>query len=333
MSATPLPPAPVPQPVTGSTGGAAFFIVLAIEPDPAAEATVRDWCGEVTTLARALSHRIPGGQLRCVVGFGSEAWDRLFGSPRPAELHPFRPLSAGDRHAPATQGDILLHIRAETTDLAFELATRLVSGLGDAVRCIDEVQGFRVFDSRSILGFVDGTENPQGPAADAAALVGAEDPEFTGGSYVMVQKYLHRMAAWNALTVDEQQRVIGRTKQDDLELADDVKPANAHAALTVITDENGEELKIVRANLAFGRPSLGEFGTYFIGYCKTPSITERMLENMVIGDPPGNYDRLLDFSDAVSGTLFFAPSSSLLDELAERAPPPAPNQLPTRPTA
>jgi putative iron-dependent peroxidase len=302
-----------------------MFIVLAAKSDAASADTIRGWCADIATTARSLIHRYPGAQLRCVVGFGSDAWDRLFGAPRPAELRPFKAICGARHSAPSTPGDILLHLRAETVDLVFELAARLIQGLGDAVSPIDEVHGFRAFDARSMIGFVDGTENPEGAAADAAALVGDEDPEFAGGSYVLVQKYLHQMAAWHALSVDEQQRVIGRTKQDDIELDPAHKPSNAHSALTVITDAEGNELKIVRANLGFGRPSEGEFGTYFIGYCKTPTITERMLTNMVIGDPPGNHDRLLDFSKAVTGTLFFVPSADLLESLAERSPGPMPD--------
>ncbi|MBP6345234.1 MAG: Dyp-type peroxidase, partial [Neisseriaceae bacterium] len=187
--------------------------------------------------------------------------------------------------------------------------------LGDAVVFIDEVQGFRYFDARSMVGFVDGTENPEGQEALAATVIGAEDPDFSGGSYAVVQKYLHDMTSWNELPEKIQEHVIGRTKADDIELSDEEKPANAHNAVTNIEDEDGNELKIMRANLPFGNPAAGEFGTYFIGYAKTPSITERMLSNMFIGEPVGNYDRLLDFSTAVTGTLFFIPSRPLLQQL------------------
>ena len=313
-------PPPEPQPCAGSTGTNAFFIVLGIRADGEAEQAVRDWCGTIGGLARSMRLRYPDGDLRCVIGFGAEAWDRLFGHPRPAHLQPFAGVRGGKHHAPATPGDILIHLRADRPDVVFDLAMRLTGSLGSAVVPIDEVQGFRSFDARSMLGFVDGTENPKGEAADEAAFVGDDDPEFTAGSYVLVQKYLHRMDAWNALSIPEQERVFGRTKIDDIEMSDAVKPSNSHIALNVITDEHGQELKIVRANLPFGQPSRGEFGTYFIGYARDPAITLRMLSNMFIGDPPGNYDRLLDFSEAVTGTLFFVPSADLLEELADRVP-------------
>ena len=315
----PVPPIEV-QGVTGSTGGAAIFIVLGIAATEAAEATVREWCGAIGGLVRSLRHRYQDADLRCVIGFGSDAWDRVFGRPRPAQLATFEAIHAGNRHAPSTPGDILIHLRAERTDLVFDLAARLIALLGDAVVPIDEVHGFRSFDARSMLGFVDGTENPVGAACDVAAFIGDEDPDFVGGSYVLVQKYLHDMAAWNALSIPEQERVFGRSKIDDVEMDDAVKPTNSHIALNVITDENGDELKIVRANLPFGQPSRDEFGTYFIGYARDPAITLRMLTNMVVGDPPGNYDRLLDFSTPITGTLFFVPSADLLEALADRQP-------------
>jgi putative iron-dependent peroxidase len=200
-------------------------------------------------------------------------------------------------------------------DLCFELATQIMARLAGSVTVCDEVHGFRYFDERDLVGFVDGTENPTGPAAAAAAITGAGDPDFAGGSYVIVQKYLHDLAAWNRLAVEDQEKVIGRTKLADIELADDVKPANSHVALNTITGPDGSQRQILRANMPFGAVGAGEFGTYFIGYSATPSVTEQMLQNMFIGNPPGTYDRILDFSSAVTGNLFFAPSAGFLDDL------------------
>jgi porphyrinogen peroxidase len=256
--------------------------------------------------------------LSCVMGIGSDAWDQLFGDPRPAELHPFREIRSGPRHAVSTPGDLLFHIRAKRMDLCFEMATQIMARLGDAVSAVDEVHGFRYFDDRDLLGFVDGTENPRGEAVIDAALVGDEDAAFAGGSYVIVQKYLHDMDGWNALSTEAQERIIGRSKLSDVELDDSIKPTSAHNALTSIT-ENGKDLEIVRDNMPFGRVGMGEFGTYFIGYCRTPRVTEQMIENMFVGRPPGNYDRLLDFSRAVTGTLFFVPSATYLESASEGA--------------
>jgi putative iron-dependent peroxidase len=200
--------------------------------------------------------------------------------------------------------------------------------LAGAVTVADEVHGFRYWDERDLLGFVDGTENPVGAAAGTAALTGDGDPPFAGGSYVIVQKYLHDMAAWNALTTEDQEKVIGRTKLSDIEMPDDVKPANSHVALNTIEDPDGTERQILRANMPFGELGRGEFGTYYIAYAATPSVTEQMLVNMFTGNPPGNTDRILDFSTAVTGCLFFVPPAGFLDDLPDPPGPPGPAEPP-----
>ncbi|MFI8459011.1 Dyp-type peroxidase [Kitasatospora sp. NPDC085464] len=312
---------PEPQAVLSPLTGAAIFLVLTVEPG--GEHAVRELLPDLAGLRRAVGFRAPEGGLTCVTGIGSELWDRLFDGPRPAALHPFREVVGARHRAPATPGDLLLHLRAERMDLCFELAGQLTGRLAGAATVVDSVQGFRYFDDRDLLGFVDGTENPEGRAAVEAALVGAEDPDFAGGSYVVVQKYLHRLDAWNALSVEEQEGAVGRTKLTDVELADDVKPADSHVALTVITGPDGEERKIVRFNMAFGSFAHGgESGTYFIGYAGDPGVTEEMLRNMFVGNPPGTTDRLLEFSTAVTGALFFVPTADLLD-----SPPPAPGAV------
>ena len=255
------------------------------------------------------------------MAFGSDAWDRLFGVPRPKELHPFREIH-GQHHAVATPGDILFHVRSARMDLCFELATQIMSRLRGAVCTVDEVHGFTYFDDRDLIGFVDGTENPVDQAALNATIIGEEDAAFAGGSYVIVQKYLHNLNGWNTLPIEEQEKIIGRTKLSDIELDDAVKPTSAHNALTTII-ENGEQLEIVRDNMPFGDVGKGEFGTYFIGYARSPRRIEQMLENMFVGRPPGNYDRLLDFSRAVTGTLFFVPSATFLDNVARESGSPS----------
>jgi putative iron-dependent peroxidase len=310
---------PEPQLVTGALTRAAIFLVVTINPGAAAGSAVRSFCGDLAGLVRAVGFRDIEANLSCIMGIGSEAWDRVFGRPKPKELHPFREFKSGPRHAVATAGDLLFHIRAKRMDLCFEMATQIMEALGDAVTAVEEVHGFRYFDDRDLLGFVDGTENPTAKAAVDAVYIGEEDPDFAGGSYVITQKYLHDMAGWNALATEVQERIIGRRKLSDIELDDATKPSYAHSALTVI-EEDGKEIKILRDNMPFGRVGEKEFGTYFIGYSRSPRTIEQMLENMFVGRPPGNYDRLLDFSIAKTGTLFFVPSLTFLDGVADEEP-------------
>ena len=309
----------LPQAVVGPLTRSAIFLVLCIRQDEDAYVRLRAFCAGLSGLIRAVEFRDTEAALTCVAGFGSDAWNRLFGTPRPAELHPFQEIRSGGRHAVSTPGDILFHIRAKRMDLCFELATQIMASIGDVVSVADEVHGFRYFDDRDVMGFVDGTENPRGDAAREAAVVDGEDPAFAGGSYVIVQKYLHDLKAWNTLPVEKQELIIGRRKLSDVELSDADKPAYAHNALTNI-EENGRQLQILRDNMPFGRPGHGEFGTYFIGYSRTPRVTEIMLQNMFVGRPPGNYDRLLDFSRAATGSLFFVPSVTFLDSVTADAP-------------
>jgi len=304
-----------PQAILVAPTEAAIFLVLVVV-DGGGEDVVRELLDDFGGLIRSVAFRVPDGGLGCVVGIGSALWDRLAGGPRPAGLHPFTEIAGGRHTAPSTAGDLLLHIRARRADLCFEFAQRIVDRLHTVAEVVDEVHGFKSFDERDLLGFVDGTENPVGTAAPAAALIGDEDPRFAGGSYVLVQRYVHDLASWDALAVEEQERAIGRTKLNDIELADDVKPPNSHVALTTIVGEDGEQRQILRYNMPFGRVGAGEFGTYFIGYARSPEVLEQMLTNMFVGNPAGNYDRILDFSTATTGSLFFVPNLEMLENLA-----------------
>jgi porphyrinogen peroxidase len=304
---------PEPQPILSHPTEAAIFLVLTVAPG--SEAEIGSFLADVSGLKRSVGFRVPEAELTCVVGIGARLWDRLAGRPRPAGLHPFRELNGPRHRAIATPGDLLFHLRAHRFDLCFELAQRLTERLRGYAEVVDEVHGFRSFDERDVLGFVDGTENPEGVAASEAVLIDQDDAEFAGGSYVIVQKYVHDLRAWDALSTEEQELIVGRTKLSDIELPDEDKPANSHLALNVITGPDGEERQIMRFNMPFGRVGAEEFGTYYIAYARTSELIEQMLDNMFIGDPPGNTDRILDFSTALTGGLFFVPSAELLESL------------------
>jgi len=307
------PTGPTPQPVVAPLTRAAIFLVLTINEDEAARDTIRAFCADLSSLQRTVGFRDLRGELSCVMGVGSAAWDRLFSGPRPKELHPLKEI-VGVHHAVSTPGDLLFHIRAVRTDMCFEMAALVMERLRGVCTVVDEVHGFKYFDDRDLIGFVDGTENPDGGAASEAVLIGGEDADFAGGSYVVVQKYLHDLAAWEKLPVETQEKIIGRKKLSNVELSDAAKPSYAHNALnTVVRD--GKQVDILRDNMPFGEVGKGEFGTYFIGYARSVSVTEEMLHNMFVGKPEGNYDRLLDFSRPVTGCLFFVPSGSFLDDV------------------
>lgn len=307
----PIRPQRVDAPLTRS---ATFLVLVVADRDRAIE-TVRATLADLDGLVKTVSFRDLRARLACTVGIGDRVWGDLTGRPRPAELRPFREIAGAAHTAVATPGDLLFHIRADRQDLCFELERLLLDSLGPAVTTADEVSGFRYFDTRDLLGFVDGTANPVGPDLPESTLVGDEDPAFAGGSYVVVQKYVHRLSAWQALGTEEQEAIMGRTKIDNVELDDAESGQKSHKTLATIADDQGEH-DILRDNMPFGRPGEGEFGTYFIGYSRRLWVIERMLERMFIGDPPGLHDRLLDFSTAQTGSAYFVPPADLLAGLA-----------------
>lgn len=312
------------QSIDAPLSRAAVFLTVALADttgDAAAAAAVaarvRSVLGDVPALVRAVGFRDLDGRLSCVAGIGAAVWESVTGLSRPAGLHPLPEIAGAKHTAPSTAGDLLFHIRAERADMCFELERLLLDKLGDAVTVVDETVGFRYFESRDLLGFVDGTENPTGTAVADSAVVGDEDPDHAGGSYLVVQKYLHDLAGWQSLPTELQERIIGRTKADNVELDDDDTARKSHKSLATIVDDQGVEHDIVRDNMPFGRPGHGEFGTYFIGRSRDVGVIEQMLRNMFVGVPDGQYDRMLDFSRAVTGAAFFAPASDVLDSFGD----------------
>lgn len=306
---------PVSQNVTDYPNNNTIFSVWKLGDGENIKAVFEQLCALADNLNNSFTIRVPNGRTSCVMGIGHDAWIKLgLPTPLPRELKNFEPVIGSKHTAVATPGDLHFHLRAIDAAICFDMATAIAKVLSPAATCVLEVHGFRYWDGRSILGFVDGTENPVGRARQHFALVGDEDPVYKGGSYLFVQQYLHNMKGWEALSTEEQEKVIGRYKMSDIEMADDVKPGNSHSALASLEDENGNELKIVRDNMPFGHPSKGETGTYFIAYANTFSTTHKMLERMFIGAPEGNYDRILDFSTAQTGTLFFVPTADMLNE-------------------
>jgi putative iron-dependent peroxidase len=305
-----------PEPQGGilpEPGPSALFLVLRVLDHAKDAKAVGRAVASVPALAGKLAAADRAARLVATVSIGPELWDALSPEERPTGLRRFRSLEVDGRRAPSTGGDLLLHVTSRRPDLAFELAQQLRGALGDRVVVFDEVHGFRYRDNRDLTGFIDGTENPKGKERAAVALIGREDPTFAGGSYVFTQRYVHDLARWATLPVREQEGVIGRRKTDSKELSDAAKPPTAHIARTVI-EEHGEELEIVRHSFPYGTTS--EHGLFFIAYCRTLDFPERMLARMIGASGDGLHDRLLEFTRAVTGAHFFAPSLARLRRLA-----------------
>lgn len=305
------------QSIDAPLSRAAVFLVVTVAGEQAALTKACAALDGLDDLVKTVGFRDLGARLSCIVGIGHGLWNRLDPGRLPRELKPFTPIAGAVHDAPSTPGDLLFHIRSERPDLCFEFERLLLDSLGDCVTVVDEVSGFRYFDARDLLGFVDGTANPTGLDLPASALVGDEDADFAGGSYVVIQKYLHDLKAWAEVPTPLQEAIIGRTKIDNVEIDDDDAPRKSHKSLATIAD--GNEHDILRDNMPFGRPGQREFGTYFIGYSRYLWVIETMLQRMYVGAPPGAYDRLLDFSTPHTGTTFFAPTRPTLEALVQAA--------------
>jgi len=308
-----------PQNVLDYVGENTIFLVWNFKKDLEVGAVFQRICALVINLNNSGATRFPDSGATCVLGVGHDAWLRLgLPKPLPKELVNFESIVGAKHTAVATRGDLHFHIRGADRSICYDMAAALAQFLESVAVSVEEVHGFRYKDGRSILGFVDGTENPQGEKRAFFGLIGDDDPAYKGGSYLFVQKYIHDLKAFKALPVGEQEKVFGRSKEDDIEMSDEEKPSNSHSALANV----GDDLKIVRDNQPFGNMSTNEMGTYFIAYASTFSTVKKMLDNMFIGSPVGNYDRLLDFSTPKTGTLFFVPSATLLKSIADGAPAP-----------
>ncbi|TKF20467.1 Dyp-type peroxidase [Vibrio genomosp. F6] len=255
-------------------------------------------------LVEELNQAQPGSDLTVSVAFSHAFW-KNFSQAAPSELIEFPELGEGDITAPSTNVDVLIHCHSNRHDLHFYVVRKLLAEIADDVAVVDETYGYRYLDSRDMTDFVDGTENPKAEQRKEVALVAEGD--FAGGSYVMVQRFLHDLPAWNRLGVSAQEKVIGRTKPDSIEL-DDV-PAASHVGRVDIKEE-GKGLKIVRHSLPYGSAS-GDHGLLFIAYCNNVHNFTAMLESMY-GVTDGKTDQLLRFTHAVTGAYFFAPSQEML---------------------
>ncbi len=302
---------PIPQSgITAEANTDALFLTLLINQDQTNLDTIKKVCAEIPVITSNLANQYPDARLTSTISIGSEAWDCLYPHKKPEQLHPFKPFKSGHREAPATPGHLLLHIRSNRKDLNFALMHDTLERFGDSVLVEEDICGFRYLDSRDLTGFVDGTENPTGENRAQVALVGSEDATFAGGSYIHCQRYIHKLTQWNQQPVAQQEEIIGRTKTDNIEFSAEQKAPHAHIKRVNIKDDQGKGMEILRHSMPYGNSK--EAGLFFIAYGKTPLHFELMLEKMIMADSHGHYDHLMDYSDAVTGCAFFAPSIEFL---------------------
>ena len=251
-----------------------------------------------------------------VVAIGDAYWDEFYPEARPALLAPFPAMHSDDRVAPTNSYDIYIEIRSDRADVNHIVSTKVCQLLGDSVELIEQVQAFRFLDGRDLTGFVDGTENPQGLHRREVALVKEQDDiNFAGGSYLHTQRYQHNLTLWGSLAEHEQEDVYGRTKLDNVEYDSADKPLTAHTKRTSLKDEQGNSIEIVRQSMPYG--DMKRKGLFFVSYCQSPKPFEILLKSMIHGDGHGNSDHLLKYTQAETGSAFFAPSLTFLARVAD----------------
>ncbi|WP_028022473.1 Dyp-type peroxidase [Enterovibrio calviensis] len=272
---------------------------------------INDALSQLPGIQKSIRQKDPSANISVTIGFSANAWPLLFPDlSLPAELHVFPEMTDGARHFPSTAGDIFLMVKSERKDLNFQIAKYSAKALSGVADLTEDIQGYKYLDNRDMIDFVDGTENPIDEERLESVLVDDENDTYRGGSYLVVQRYIDRQSLWDDQPTEHQEKVVGRTKMDDIELDDEEKPVWAHNNKSKV-EIDGEEVKMYRQNRPYGNAI--EHGTMFVGFSKTPSIIETSLTQMINADENGDYDRLLDFVEAKTGASYFVPSQSFID--------------------
>ncbi|MFK0573285.1 Dyp-type peroxidase [Endozoicomonas sp.] len=300
--------------ITPDDNSDALFLVLTINSHCENLKTIRQTLADIPTMTSTLALQHPDARLSSTISIGSDAWGQLYPGSKPAALQPFIAVKDGSREAPATPGDLLLHIRSDRKDINFSLMRQVMGHFNGCVSVQEEVNGFRYLDSRDLTGFVDGTENPEGGNRATVAILseesGDEDSEFSGGSYINSQRYVHHLKEWQQCPLKDQEKIFGRSKQDNIEFSSEEKAPVAHTKRVNLKDDHGKSMEILRHSMPYGDSK--EAGLFFIAYGRTPEHFNRMLEAMIKADRDGHYDHLMNFSTPVTGCAFFAPSIEFL---------------------
>lgn len=291
-----------------------LFLNLRFRQSNSSAIDVAQRCAKFPDFVEEVSRKDPQAGLLGSVSFGSDFWDLIQPRKRPKFLRPFESIFSDTHVVPATHGDILFHISSDRRDLNDELAEKVLASLSDTVETMERVNGFTYLDSRDLTGFIDGTANPKGDdERKRFALIGTEDLEFAGGSYVLTQRYIHDLQKWQKLPITEQEKIIGRTKDKSEELPPPGKPSTAHISRASIPDKQ-EENKIVRHSYPY-TTATGDTGLFFIAYARDLNVPQKLLERMFGASGDGIQDHLMDYSRPVTGAYFFTPSLNILSTL------------------
>jgi len=252
------------------------------------------------TIAAIREPRTTTGGVNFVIGFRPELWRKLLPDAAPEGLAGFnQPIRGTEGFAmPATQHDALVWLSGSAYDVVFDMAKSMVRDLAGLAALAQETSSWSYRHDRDLTGFIDGSENPTLMDAPADALL-ADGVAGAGGSVLLLQKWKHDVSAWEALPVEQQEQVIGRTKADSVELQN--KPEDSHVARTD-QDAFGN---IFRRNMPYG--TVDDHGTMFVGFSAEQSRLSKMLESMA-GLVNGKRDALTRYTEPLTGAYYFVPS-------------------------
>jgi len=288
------------------------YLTLELNQDHFEMEKVASIIDKFSKISKSIGQKDTTAIMTITIGFSSNGWTSLFPKePLPNELHPFIELRSGDRCFPSTPGDIFIMVKSMRMDLNYQASKYILSTFKPIANVTQDIQGYKYLDNRDLIDFVDGTENPKNIERAEAVIIDSEP--YAGGSYLIVQQYFDKQKKWDAVTTEYQEGVIGRTKMDDVEIADEKKKPYAHNVKAKV-EVDGKEVKMLRQNRPFGNAM--EHGTMFIGFAKTANVIETSLKQMIEPGESGHYDKLLDFVTAKTGTLYFVPPQHFLDEMS-----------------
>jgi porphyrinogen peroxidase len=260
-----------------------------------------------STLAAIREPRTTTGGVNFVIGFRPELWRNLVPDDAPPGVQGFNNSIHGTEGftMPGTQHDAVVWLSGSAYDVLFDMGHSIVRDLAGLAALGEETSSWSYRHDRDLTGFVDGSENPTLLDAPAAALL-PEGVPGAAGSVLLLQKWKHKSAQWEALAIDQQERIMGRTKPDSIELEN--KPSDSHVARTD-QDEFG---KIFRRNMPYG--TVDDHGTMFVGFSADQKRLSRMLDSMA-GLINGTRDALTRFTQPLTGSYYFVPSVESLGRL------------------
>ncbi len=275
-------------------------------------AVIRRKLARLPSILSGLDERFSEANLNGYVAIGADYWDVLYSHRRPLQLSSFPDLRDGDRQAQRQPVDLLVSVRADRFDVCFQAARTMQEWLGHDVELLEQMTNFRFMDGRDLLGFIDAPDNPRGMQRRQVALVKTDDdPYFAGGSYLYVQKFRHDLRRWEHLSTEIQEHVMGRKKLTGERISEALLSMVTHTQKARLVRDDEQPLQLLRQNMPWG--DLREQGLLAMYLSAAPADIIYWLKQRYIADAQGDYDPLLDYTDAVSNAVYFVPTVDFLE--------------------